>query len=575
MDARRNSKEAGRFRTGSVPWRNSNPGRSSSTRFNTIGFKTSKMELLGRYLGDEVDNEWDVYGMGWSEHFQNFFFQEYSDIEALIQNLTIICALVATLGVTLVTLIELPEFPEGNIKVLALMNRGFRCHFMPDETLDVCTGTIDCSVGYGPNDFDPHTANRLSFIRKPGYRCDIANLQAGYDLARSVDFEDAQNWIEEHYDALPKVKAMPSKDIAWNGFYACLALMTSLFTSVFLYISLAFSHSREDPMELKRWWFPLGAMGIFATYFLLLWGVFYFFQTLEAVVAVRFPLIQDYGCMVDWIENFHVTIGSITLLLFVHHIHTRLPGIARSLVKATVRRIEMLLGEPSTEMTKQNVPRKSILMGFSKEKEEKIGPVIRSLLNTLDDDMSHCAPLFEHHKIRPSQMGSLEKDDLVAMGLCVGDAYRVHELLQTHSTAKVSRKKTDMPGLQIDTTSAPSKRKSILGFVTGSPPARKKSMVPSAAKRRSTVRFGTSKSLPPAKKSRWCSLMSVRRKIPMPHPNRSEPGALLQEESEKEPSWKPWCALRRRRRQTRNQKRRRHRRRGRGALEKEKGALEI
>ena len=140
---------------------------------------------------------------------------------------------------------------------------------------------------------------------------------------------------------------------------------------------------------------------------------------------------------------------------------------------------------------------------------------------------------------------------------------------------KVSRKKTDMPGLQIDTTSAPSKRKSMLGFVTGSPPARNKSMVPSAAKRRSTVRFGTSKSLPPAKKSRWCSLMSVRRKIPMPHPNRSEPGALLQEESEKEPSWKPWCALRRRRRQTRNQKRRRHRRRGRGALEKEKGALEI
>ena len=70
----------------------------------------------------------------------------------------------------------------------------------------------------------------------------------------------------------------------------------------------------------------------------------------------------------------------------------------------------MLLGEPSTEMTKQNVPRKSILMGFSKEKEkekeEKKGPVIRSLLNTLDDDMSHCAPLFEHHKIRPSQMES-------------------------------------------------------------------------------------------------------------------------------------------------------------------------
>merc|ERR1711998_548090 len=66
--------------------------------------------------------------------------------------------------------------------------------------------------------------------------------------------------------------------------------------------------------------------------------------------------------------------------------------------------------------------------------------------------------------------------------------------------AKVSRKKTDMPGLQIDTTSAPSKRKSILGFVTGSPPARKKSMVPSAAKRRSTVRFGTSTSSPPAKK---------------------------------------------------------------------------
>ena len=159
---------------------------------------------------------------------------------------------------------------------------------MPDETLDVCTGTIDCSVGYGPNDFDPHTANRLCFIRKPGYRCDIANLQAGYDLARSVDFEDAQNWIEEHYDALPKVKAMPSKDIAERLLRLPGADDQPLHFRVLVHIAGLLPLAR-GPNGAQEVVVSARRHSIFATYFLLLWGVFYFFQTLEAVVAVRFP----------------------------------------------------------------------------------------------------------------------------------------------------------------------------------------------------------------------------------------------------------------------------------------------
>ena len=126
--------------------------------------KTTRSELFANYRNTDAFREdaEDAAKVNWRDVMQRFFFQDYSDIEALIQNLTIMAALVSTLCVTMVTIIELPEFPDGNAKVLAMHHRGFRCHFAPEITLDVCRGTIDCSKGYGPEDYDMDEARLIA-----------------------------------------------------------------------------------------------------------------------------------------------------------------------------------------------------------------------------------------------------------------------------------------------------------------------------------------------------------------------------------------------------------------------------
>ena len=65
-----------------------------------------------------------------------------------------------------------------------------------------------------------------------------------------------------------------------------------------------------------------------------------------------------------------------------------------------------------------------------KKREEKIGPVVRAMFTNASQDMVHCVPLFEKARITPSQMDTMDKKDFLDMGLCVGDALRVEEILK-------------------------------------------------------------------------------------------------------------------------------------------------
>ena len=65
-----------------------------------------------------------------------------------------------------------------------------------------------------------------------------------------------------------------------------------------------------------------------------------------------------------------------------------------------------------------------------KRKDEKIWPVVRSLLSNGPQDMTHCVSLFEKARIAPSQMDRMERQDFLEIGLCLGDALRVEELLE-------------------------------------------------------------------------------------------------------------------------------------------------
>jgi hypothetical protein len=397
--------------------------------------RLSSSELLRNYnrrrAGSTVDDEEEMeYGnLSVAEHVQRFFYQDYSNIEGLIQNLTIMAALVATLGVTMVTIVELPEFPSGNTKALAMSNRGFRCNFAPDETLDLCTGTIDCSDG----DIDAMNYDRGVHVckaRKSDRGCKTENLQVGYDLASSIDVDLASVWIESNYYEIP-YDALPSKSIAANGFYAVLCLMTSLFVSVFLYVSLVFSHAREDPKELRRWWFPIGALGVFGSYTLLLYGCVFFFQALQEVVAIRFPFYQEYGCMVEWNVNFQFTFGGCLVIMTFHHMYTRVPSICNTILRcpatfltACTKPLADELGDLGEESVYEEKAEKE------KKREEKIGPVVRAMFTNASQDMVHCVPLFEKARITPSQMDTMDKKDFLDMGLCVGDALRVEEILK-------------------------------------------------------------------------------------------------------------------------------------------------
>ena len=115
--------------------------KSIVQRRKTRVLRRTRTELLGQYVDSSapLDYERDLNLSTFEvllERLYNFLFQAHSDIEGLIQNLTIMAALVATLCTTLATTLELPEFPEGNVKTLAMQNRGLRCHFAPNEMLD-------------------------------------------------------------------------------------------------------------------------------------------------------------------------------------------------------------------------------------------------------------------------------------------------------------------------------------------------------------------------------------------------------------------------------------------------------
>ena len=392
---------------------------------------------------------------------QRFFFQDYASIEGLIQNLTIMAALVATLGVTMVTIVELPEFPYGNMKMLAMSNRGFRCHFAPDNTLDVCNGNIDCSKGYTAEDFDPES-NGASC--EAG--CNIDNLQVGYDLASDLDVDLATEWIERNWARIPYA-ALPSKSITLNGFYAVLVLMTSLFIAVFLYISLVFSHAREDPKELRRWWFPVGALGVFGSYTLLLYGCFYFFQALQEVVGIRFPFYQEYDCFVLWNMNFSYTVGSVLLMLIGHHIHTRIPSIASGFASKVLGCARMCAqpDEAEAEASGRADEKEEL------KKKERIGPYIRALFASASEDMAHCVPLFEQARVTPSQLDGMEKKDFLEIGLCVGDTLRVADLLKKRKEKNEERDKKR-------TSSAIAALPSTSGWSRpSSPPGKARSMI--------------------------------------------------------------------------------------------------
>ena len=385
----------------------------------------------GSFIEDEEEI---IYGtLSMAEKLGRFFYQDYMNIEGLIQNLTIMAALVATLGVTMVTLVELPEFPEGNIKALAISNRGFRCHFAPDETLDLCTGTIDCDDG----DIGPKNYVRGLHVCKEGKYdagCKAENIQAGYDLASSVDIRLASAWIESNYDNLP-YEALPSKAIAGNGFFAVLVLFGSLGMSVFLYMSLSFSHAKEDPMELRRWWFPIGAMGIFGSFGFLLYGCYYFFLGLQDIIAIRYPFYQEYGCMVEWNLNFQLTFAGCLGVMTMHHLYTRVPQIFYALLGFPTE-IWAACTKPfaaADDADAEDFGEESVYdekTEKEKRKEEKIGPVVRSLLANAPQDMAHCVSLFEKARIAPSQMDRMERQDFLEIGLCLGDALRVEELLE-------------------------------------------------------------------------------------------------------------------------------------------------
>lgn len=403
--------------------------------------KTTRSELFANYRNNDAFNEdeGDAAEVNWRDGMQRFFYQDYGDIEALIQNLTIMAALVSTLCVTMVTIIELPEFPDGNAKVLAMHHRGFRCHFAPEITLDVCRGTIDCSKGYGPEDYDMNEARLIANQACGGgstKECNPENMAVGYDLLRDLSLDDVNQWIEKNYYEFPKY-SFPSKAITRNGFFAVLCLMTSLFVSVCLYVSLVFSHARDDPKELVRWWLPIGALAIFGSYLMLLLGAYYFFAALEGVIAVRFPFYEEYGCFVTWNVNFTNSTTAILFFLIAHHLHTRLPTIASSSRRKIKRVFQscsgyVYSGEAHHDEQDEDAEKK-------KSKTPKIRPFLRNLIASSSEDLSHIVPFFEQSRITPSQMENLEKDDLLSMGLCLGDALRTLELLRSKKDRRASK----------------------------------------------------------------------------------------------------------------------------------------
>ena len=258
--------------------------------------------------------------------------------------------------------------------------------------------------------------------------CGADNLLAGYRLARTVNLTDAAEWIEANYADID-YRSMPSKDVAYNGFWAVLALMTSVFIAVLLYMSLIFSYTRQDPQELRRWWIPFGALTVFGAYITLCLGCFYFFKALEGVIAVRFPYFEEYSCFVAWNKNFAAVTWVLLSAISIHHFHTRIPELASTAIGFGYSLMTGSATDICAHHKKKQGPQRRRASTFEARKVPQIRHLMLSLLASSDEDMSHCAPLFEHHKITQEQLGSLTKLDLISMGLCVGDAMRVLELL--------------------------------------------------------------------------------------------------------------------------------------------------
>lgn len=374
-----------------------------------------------------------------------FFFQTYNDVEALIETLTIMTALVATLGVTMVTIIDQREFPYGTVKVLAMHHRGFRCHFAPEEALDVCKGFIDCNVDYDAKDYLNIRHDVCNM------RCDKDNILAGYNIARQVSVGEVKRWVEANYHNIP-YPAFPSKDIAHNGFFAVFCLMTSLFISVMLYNSLLLSQARNNPMELARWWNPFGALSVFCCYGMLLMGAFYFLQSLEMVIATRFQFYVESSCFTIWNRNLTFSMLSVLLLLLLHHLHTRLPigGMAAR------RKLQYTFRATESKNNEKKIQKDKIAAAAEPSKVPTVFPSLRKYLKASSEDMSHVVPIFEQSRITQSQIETLKKEDLISMGICVGDALRTIELI--HSFKKQRRNSLITPQLSGEPSPAKSAR---------------------------------------------------------------------------------------------------------------------
>jgi hypothetical protein len=252
-----------------------------------------------------------------SKYFQQIVRQSFDNIASILANLLVFEALIAGVTLSVMLTITADEFINGDIVALAFSSRNFRCRFAPNSTYDICSGPGNFSADFCKSRGAAHRIGcDLDVFRSIIIGdCEIANLiESRRRIANSVDKESVLVWIAEtvfagrtdvndsYLGGAPVASAafqfniaqdsgpcLPSMMVASYGFTCLHHTLLTLFLSLFVFLSINLSRSREDFVD---WWFPGGILFLGFICQELMYSAFYFLHYAEYVIAIRYPYPQ-------------------------------------------------------------------------------------------------------------------------------------------------------------------------------------------------------------------------------------------------------------------------------------------
>ena len=212
----------------------------------------------------------------------------FNDIESMLLNLALVSALLASIILSLVLTITTEELDLADRFYLASRHYLFRHHFRPDATLLPCVGSIDANETmshiYVMSDYYPSLYENIM-----SGACRAPNLQLARDIEASVTMPELHAFVESNLVELVRFNEwiVPSYGVSEHTNKCASAMLAAICISVFQYYSLLMSSARQDPAALARWWMPIGFTLTSMGYVLIVYGIYYFLNTLDGIIMVR------------------------------------------------------------------------------------------------------------------------------------------------------------------------------------------------------------------------------------------------------------------------------------------------